>query len=97
MEISDDGTRDYKKDANGFEVPDYENIARARLRVDARKWYLSKLASKKFGERSAIELTGKDGGPIRVLRDLTDTERAARIQAIYASAARRRDSGADLV
>lgn len=36
-----------------------------RLALDARKWYLSKLLPKKFGDKMHTELTGKDGGPIR--------------------------------
>lgn len=41
-------------------------VADKRLRVDARKWVASKLAPKKYGEKTAMELTGKDGGPIEV-------------------------------
>lgn len=36
-----------------------------KLRIDTRKWAISKLAPKKYGERIATELTGKDGGPIQ--------------------------------
>lgn len=32
-------------------------LGHRRLQVDARKWYLSKLAPKKYGERSEVELT----------------------------------------
>lgn len=39
-------------------------VARNRLRVDARKWYASKLAPKKYGDKVTQELTGLDGGPI---------------------------------
>lgn len=39
-------------------------IARNRLRVDARKWYASKLAPKKYGDFKAVELTGANGGPV---------------------------------
>lgn len=40
-------------------------VARNRLRVDARKWYASKLAPKKYGDKSTTEITGKDGAPIQ--------------------------------
>lgn len=57
--ISDDGYRDYVKDDDGREVVDHDHIARARLRVDSRKWIASKLKPKKYGDRMA--LTGPDG------------------------------------
>lgn len=41
-----------------------ENIQRARLRVDVRKWYLSKIKPKKYGEKVQSEVSGPDGGPI---------------------------------
>ena len=33
-----------------------EDPAKARVRVDARKWYASKMNAKKYGERQAIDL-----------------------------------------
>jgi hypothetical protein len=39
-------------------------VNRNRLRVDARKWYASKLAPKKYSEKHALEHTGKDGQPL---------------------------------
>lgn len=51
LEISDDGTNDYYKDAKGNVLVDQDNIARSRLRVDTRKWIASKLKPKKYGER----------------------------------------------
>ncbi len=38
--------------------------AKARLQVDARKWFASKVAPKKYGDRISQELSGPDGGPI---------------------------------
>lgn len=40
-------------------------VAGLRLQSDNRKWLLSKLAPKKYGERVHTELTGPDGGPIQ--------------------------------
>lgn len=40
-------------------------VARNRLRVDARKWYASKLAPKKYGDKLESVVTGADGGPIQ--------------------------------
>ena len=35
-----------------------DNPSRARVRIDARKWVAARLAPKKYGERSEIELSG---------------------------------------
>ena len=45
---------------------DHEHIARSRLRVDSRKWMLSKMIPKIYGDRLVTELTGKDGGPVEI-------------------------------
>lgn len=39
-------------------------VAGLRLLADNRKWLLSKLAPKKYGDKVQAELTGADGGPI---------------------------------
>lgn len=51
LEIADEqvGSTDNGATDNGA-------VARNRLRVDARKWYLSKLAPKRYGDR--LELAG---------------------------------------
>lgn len=36
-------------------------LGHRRLQIDTRKWYLSKLNPKKYGDSSSLELTGKDG------------------------------------
>ncbi|MDQ3186892.1 MAG: hypothetical protein M3Q16_10660 [Pseudomonadota bacterium] len=51
IEISDDGSRDTYTDDKGREVIDREVIARSQLRIDARKWYASRLAPKKYGDK----------------------------------------------
>lgn len=71
VEIADDGSRDYKVDAEGREVVDHDHIARARLRVDARKWYASKLAPKKYGDKTV--LAGDDDAPLKM--EVTRIER----------------------
>lgn len=40
-------------------------VSRNKLRVDARKWYASKLAPKKYGDKTTTELTGPDGGAMQ--------------------------------
>jgi hypothetical protein len=44
-------------------VFDSTAVQRNRLRVDARKWLLSKLAPKKYGDKVTQEHTGPNGGP----------------------------------
>lgn len=62
VEISDDGSNDWMEIENAkghlIEVPDHEHINRSRLRVDVRKWYLSKVLPKKFGEKQMVEHSG---------------------------------------
>ncbi len=97
LEIADDGRNDWVE-KNDPENPGYvfngEHSSRSKLRVDTRKWYLSKLAPKKYGDKTSMELTGADGGPVQI----TDTERAAKIAAILANAqARKEGDVSDLV
>lgn len=61
---------------------DDADVNRARLRVDTRKWLMSKIAPKRFGERLFNEHSGPDGGPIETkakldLSELTDEQLAA--------------------
>ncbi len=60
IDIADDSGSDTKTRADGSEYIDNEAVQRSRLRVDARKWYLSKLAPKKYGEKVTAELQGGD-------------------------------------
>lgn len=55
MEIADDNTKDFKTLENGATVLDVEHIQRSRLRIDVRKWDLSKKNPKKYGDRHIIE------------------------------------------
>lgn len=59
LEIADDSTNDYvvrKTDAGEYATIDQENINRSRLRIDSRKWLLSKLRPDKYGDK--LELSG---------------------------------------
>lgn len=58
LAIADDGRRDYVKDEDGNDVVDHDHIKRAVLRVDARKWYLSKVLPKKYGDKLAVDVKG---------------------------------------
>ena len=63
IEIADDGSLDTIPGTNkhGVEVQvsNPANVQRDRLRVDARKWSLSKLAPKKYGDKIEHEHTGE--------------------------------------
>jgi hypothetical protein len=63
LEIADDSSGDIIIDKDGNTRLDREFVARARLRVDARKWLASKLAPKKYGDK--LEHTGTDGGAVQ--------------------------------
>lgn len=43
---------------NGVEVKRGDMIEHRRLKVDSRKWYVAKLAPKRYGDRTAIDLAG---------------------------------------
>jgi hypothetical protein len=60
MEISDNGSNDWmERHGEGAEgwVINGEHVQRSRLRVDTRKWYLSKLAPKRYGDRLQVDQT----------------------------------------
>jgi hypothetical protein len=64
LDIADDGTNDYVErtrpsDGSTFTAYDVEHVQRSRLRVDTRKWYLSKVLPKKFGEKLDLTSDGK--------------------------------------
>ena len=60
IEISDEGSRDTYVDEKGREVINREVIARAQLRIDARKWYAARLAPRKYGDKLPVTHEGGD-------------------------------------
>lgn len=68
LAIADNSSNDYmeraEKDGSVVTVVNREALERTRLRVDTRKWLLAKALPKIFGDKVAMEHTGKDGGPI---------------------------------
>ena len=72
IDISDDDSLDigFKEDGTPFIKGD--NIQRARLRVESRKWIASKLKPKKYGDKLAVG--GDDGGPIRVALTISNED-----------------------
>jgi hypothetical protein len=73
LEIADDGSNDTYKTDEGQEATNHDVIARSRLRVDTRKWLLSKALPKVFGDKIVQEHTGAGGGPIE--QSITRIER----------------------
>jgi hypothetical protein len=71
FDIADDGTNDTQVDEGGAVLTNHDVIARSRLRVDTRKWYLSKLAPKRYGEKLALQ--GDPENPVQVATALTVT------------------------
>lgn len=64
MDIADDGRNDWMKrqgdEDSGWQA-NGEHIQRSRLRVDARKWMLSKVLPKVYGEKQEIDHKSSDG------------------------------------
>jgi hypothetical protein len=58
LEISDNESRDYYVDHKGIQHSDNTAVNRDRLRIDTRKWTMSKLFPKKYGERVETEVSG---------------------------------------
>lgn len=61
LDIADESTNDFMtvmKGDKGLEVENKEAINRARLRVDTRKWLLSKLIPKKYGDKVDLNHNG---------------------------------------
>lgn len=57
LEIADDTSHDTVHTEQG-ERADTEWISRSKLRVDSRKWLLSKMLPKVYGDKQAVELSG---------------------------------------
>lgn len=89
LEISDDGQNDWMErngeDSDGWQV-NGEHLQRSRLRVDTRKWLLSKALPKIYGDK--IDHTSSDGTmtpkcldvsglPTEVLQALMDAKDAS--------------------
>ncbi|AGO47355.1 phage terminase small subunit [Cellulophaga phage phi19:1] len=59
LDIADESTRDKKVLEDGREVVDSEVVQRSRLRIDARKWMLSKMQPKKYGDKVDVVSDGE--------------------------------------
>lgn len=92
IDIADETSNDTEITEHG-EKPNSEWIARSRLRVDARKWVMSKLAPKKYGDKIDVT-TGGDS------LNMTAEERKAKLEALASTVLKRKaeqeDDGSDL-
>ena len=60
---------------------DYGSVHLARLQIETRKWLLTRLLPRMYGDK--VQVSGDpDGAPIKI----SDTDRAARIEAILRAA-----------
>jgi hypothetical protein len=61
VDISDNGSNDFMTIVKGnesYEVENKEVVNRSRLRIDTRKWILSKLNPKKYGDKIEVDHKG---------------------------------------
>jgi hypothetical protein len=71
------GTKTVSK-ATGIEITEGDMVEHRRLQIESRKWYLSKLAPKRYGEKLAIG--GADDLP--PIKGMPDEQLLARIKAL---------------
>ena len=64
------GVKTTTKADGSVETVDGDMVDRARLQVDSRKWLLSKLAPKRYGDK--LELAGNDSAPFVI--QITETQ-----------------------
>lgn len=81
IEIADDSANDVEQIeiAPGVKVDrvNYEVINRSKVRIDSRKWFMSKVAPKKYGDSKAIDVTsGGDRITGFAIVDYTDDDSA---------------------
>ena len=57
MTISDSTADDIITDERGNEIINHNVIQRDKLRIDTRKWLMSKMMPKKYGENKSLDLT----------------------------------------
>jgi hypothetical protein len=63
--------------ATGVEITEADMIEHRRLQVDTRKWMLSKMLPKRYGDKVEATLQGPNGGPIETSSTITLTAEEA--------------------
>lgn len=93
-EIADDGTNDWMAsnapDCEGYKL-NGEHVQRSKLRIDARKWMLAKMAPRKYGDKQQIDHVSSDGS----MQPASPEEAMARIMGVLAIVEARSDAGKD--
>jgi hypothetical protein len=74
VDISDDARNDFVEREDASRVANQEHIQRSRLRVDTRKWLLSKCLPKIYGDRPVLEAAEKPGMVIDAVAQPADGE-----------------------
>ena len=82
IDISDDDSGDLKtitnkKTGEEYEVMNAEFAARSRLRVDTRLRIIGMWNRKDYGDKRAVEVTGKDEGPLKTINSAMSAKEAA--------------------
>lgn len=74
IEISDDDSLDIGFTEDGKPFVKGENIQRAKLRVDTRKWIMGKNAAKKYGDSTNINqrFVDKEGNDLKVTVNISE-------------------------
>jgi hypothetical protein len=74
-------------DGDKLKVKRGDMLGHRKLQIETRLKLLAKWCPKKYGERTAMELTGANGGPVQ----MNDTEAAAKLAGLIAAAKARKD------
>lgn len=74
IDVADDGTNDFMERKNGDDEKSSwalngEHVQRSRLRIDSRKWLLSKLKPQQYGDK--LQHSGDKDNPIAHAHDVT--------------------------
>lgn len=67
IEIADDGTNDWvvrQRGKDSVVLADHEHISRSKLRVEQRRWLMSKMAPQKYGD--SVNLSGSGDIKLKV-------------------------------
>lgn len=71
LEIADDGSNDFMTIVKGnesYEVENKEVTNRSRLRIETRKWLLSKLLAKKYGDKLDLSSLGEKINQVQIFQ-----------------------------
>ena len=68
LDIADDSSGDVQSDEDGNKKFNGEFASRSRLRVDTRKWLLSKALPKVYGDKITQAVENGEDGPFEVIQ-----------------------------